>query len=244
MSARLMLIVIIFSFLTTIALAQGTLAPGFYDDTNAALFYPNGAGQICCIPPYYLETTSYADRLEFDITGAGGFRIYGEKFNGTAPIEVCVDGNCDVFSLSGISNGYIGALLTVSGLSSGNHEVVIRVNPDGLGFPYESGLSFDAVEVLAPPPPTSTPSNTPVPTNTAVPTATNTPVPSATPDSPHLTIPIDAEDLENFFDWFRIIFGLVLPIALLGAGLTAGAIFAFALGRILKKYIESLKDGS
>lgn len=46
MAARLILIVLIFSFLTTIALAQGTLSPGFYDDTNAALLYPNGAGQL------------------------------------------------------------------------------------------------------------------------------------------------------------------------------------------------------
>ncbi len=48
------------------------------------------------------------------------------------------------------------------------------------------------------------------------------------------------EDLDIFFDWFNTIFNALLPIALLGAGLTAGGIFVWVIGGMLVKAFRSM----
>lgn len=55
-----------------------------------------------------------------------------------------------------------------------------------------------------------------------------------------VTIDITPEDLGVFFDWFNTMFSVILPIALIGAGLVAGAAFAFVVGNMLKKAFQSL----
>lgn len=57
------------------------------------------------------------------------------------------------------------------------------------------------------------------------------------------SIELDPEDLDVFFDWFNTMFSVILPIALIGAGLVAGALFAFAVGTMLKKAFQSLAGG-
>lgn len=57
------------------------------------------------------------------------------------------------------------------------------------------------------------------------------------------SIAISPEDLDVFFDWFNTMFSVILPIALIGAGLVAGALFAFAVGTMLKKAFQSLAGG-
>lgn len=57
------------------------------------------------------------------------------------------------------------------------------------------------------------------------------------------SISISPEDLDVFFDWFNTMFSVILPIALIGAGLVAGALFAFAVGTMLKKAFQSLAGG-
>lgn len=57
------------------------------------------------------------------------------------------------------------------------------------------------------------------------------------------SISISPEDLDVFFDWFNTMFSVILPIALIGAGLVAGALFAFAVGTMLKKAFQSLSGG-
>lgn len=58
-----------------------------------------------------------------------------------------------------------------------------------------------------------------------------------------VSIDISPEDLNVFFDWFNTMFGVILPIALIGAGLVAGAVFAFTVGNMLKKAFQSLGGG-
>lgn len=58
-----------------------------------------------------------------------------------------------------------------------------------------------------------------------------------------VTIDITPEDLGVFFDWFNTMFSVILPIALIGAGLVAGAAFAFVVGNMLKKAFQSLASG-
>lgn len=59
-----------------------------------------------------------------------------------------------------------------------------------------------------------------------------------------VTIDITPDDLGVFFDWFNTMFSVILPIALIGAGLVAGAAFAFVVGNMLKKAFQSLAGGS
>lgn len=66
---------------------------------------------------------------------------------------------------------------------------------------------------------------------------------SAMPSYAQLSIDISGEDLEPFFEWFNTMFGVILPIALIGAGLTAGAVFAFVVGNMLKKAFQSFSGG-
>lgn len=61
---------------------------------------------------------------------------------------------------------------------------------------------------------------------------------------PSVSISLDAADLDGFFSWFNTMFGAILPIALIGAGLVAGAAFAFAVGNMLKKAFQSLSSGA
>jgi hypothetical protein len=58
------------------------------------------------------------------------------------------------------------------------------------------------------------------------------------------SISITPEDLDVFFVWFNTMFSVVLPIALIGAGLVAGATFAFIVGVMLKKAFQSLGSSS
>lgn len=59
-----------------------------------------------------------------------------------------------------------------------------------------------------------------------------------------VSIALQPEDLDNFFTWFNTMFSVILPIALIGAGLVAGAAFAFVVGNMLKKAFQSLAGGS
>lgn len=54
------------------------------------------------------------------------------------------------------------------------------------------------------------------------------------------SIAITPDDLDVFFEWFNTMFSVILPIALIGAGLVAGATFAFVVGTMLKKAFQSL----
>lgn len=55
-----------------------------------------------------------------------------------------------------------------------------------------------------------------------------------------VSVDITPEDLDVFFSWFNTMFSVILPIALIGAGLVAGAAFAFVVGNMLKKAFQSL----
>jgi len=59
-----------------------------------------------------------------------------------------------------------------------------------------------------------------------------------------VSISLSPSDLDNFFTWFNTMFQAILPIALIGAGLVAGAAFAFVVGNMLKKAFQSLTGGS
>ena len=58
-----------------------------------------------------------------------------------------------------------------------------------------------------------------------------------------VSITITPADLDVFFTWFNTMFSTILPIALIGAGLVAGAAFAFVVGNMLKKAFQSLAGG-
>lgn len=55
-----------------------------------------------------------------------------------------------------------------------------------------------------------------------------------------VTISLAPSDLDIFFTWFNVMFTAILPIALLGAGLVAGAAFAFVVGNMLKKAFQQM----
>jgi len=58
-----------------------------------------------------------------------------------------------------------------------------------------------------------------------------------------VSISLAPSDLDIFFTWFNTMFTAILPIALLGAGLVAGAAFAFVVGNMLKKAFQSMTGG-
>lgn len=55
-----------------------------------------------------------------------------------------------------------------------------------------------------------------------------------------VSISLSPSDLDIFFTWFNTMFTAILPIALLGAGLVAGAAFAFVVGSMLKKAFQAM----
>lgn len=59
-----------------------------------------------------------------------------------------------------------------------------------------------------------------------------------------VSIALAPEDLDIFFTWFNTMFTAILPIALLGAGLVAGAAFAFVVGNMLKKAFQAMTSNS
>lgn len=69
-------------------------------------------------------------------------------------------------------------------------------------------------------------------------------VPAFAQDPSVIVIDLQPEDLDVFFSWFNTMFRVVLPIALICAGLVAGAAFAFAVGNMLKKAFRSLSSSA
>lgn len=51
------------------------------------------------------------------------------------------------------------------------------------------------------------------------------------------------EDLAIFFTWFNTIFNALLPIALLGAGLTAGGLFVWVIANMLIRAFQGMLQG-
>lgn len=62
--------------------------------------------------------------------------------------------------------------------------------------------------------------------------------------SASVDISLEPSDLDGFFTWFNTMFTAILPIALIGAGLVAGAAFAFVVGNMLKKAFQSMTGSS
>lgn len=60
---------------------------------------------------------------------------------------------------------------------------------------------------------------------------------------PSVQIDFGADDLGIFFDWFNTIFAALLPIALLGAGLTAGGLFVWVIARMLIRAFSNMLGG-
>lgn len=54
-------------------------------------------------------------------------------------------------------------------------------------------------------------------------------------------INIAAIDLANFYSWFNDMFATIFPIALIGAGISAGIAFAFAVANIISKAFSGLR---
>jgi hypothetical protein len=55
-----------------------------------------------------------------------------------------------------------------------------------------------------------------------------------------VTIDFSAADLDTFFEWFNMIFTALLPIALLGAGLTAGGLFVWVIAGMLIRAFQAM----
>lgn len=51
------------------------------------------------------------------------------------------------------------------------------------------------------------------------------------------------DDLAVFFTWFNTIFNALLPIALLGAGLTAGGLFVWVIANMLIRAFQGMLSG-
>ena len=52
-----------------------------------------------------------------------------------------------------------------------------------------------------------------------------------------------SEDLDVFFEWFNTMFGILLPIALIGAGIVAGGMFVWVVAGMLQRAFTSMLGG-
>lgn len=173
---RAWLVIFLLIFGAFISLAQGTLAPGFYDDTVPSISYIGTGfqGDFGCCTSYYNHTYSEYRQVEFDFESTG-FTVYGEKVSSMPNIDVCVDDVCNYVSVDEYPDGYIGALFSITGLSVGTHTATFYANPLDL-FYLNNWVRWDAIEIHALPEPTAAPTSTPMPTDTPMPTPTPDPI--------------------------------------------------------------------
>lgn len=54
------------------------------------------------------------------------------------------------------------------------------------------------------------------------------------------SIDFDESDLDIFFDWFNMMFNIVLPIALIGAGIVAGGGFVWVVSSMLARAFTNM----
>lgn len=55
-----------------------------------------------------------------------------------------------------------------------------------------------------------------------------------------IDIDFGPEDMDTFFSWFNTMFGVLLPIALIGAGIVAGGAFVWVVAGMLQRAFTSI----